>query len=133
MHRSYNHELVSKLADCMECNHGFDWKSWVEDSRNLLFEEDGAVGLATYEYPGFYTVHWYFDEKHRGRKAIKLGKEMIQAVFDHGAFAVRGLTPEDNKAARWAVRQVGLKSYGLIRTLSGMHELFCISKEDWIK
>jgi hypothetical protein len=98
-----------------------------------MLVSDDDIGLATYEYPGMYTVHWFFVS--RGRKAINLAKDMFDYMFKHHeAKALRGLTPEDKKAARWASRQTGMKSYGLVPNEKGkLHELFIITKEDFYK
>lgn len=111
-------------------NADFDWKSWLENDNNVMFEDERSVGLATHEYPGVFTVHWFFEK--RGRDAIKLAREMIGEMFEkYGAELVRGLTPCDNKAARWATRMVGLTSYGLVETTIGPHELFCMTKNEF--
>jgi hypothetical protein len=100
---------------------------------NLMFVEDENVGLATLEYPGVFSVHWHF--KSRGRAAIDLAKTMIKNLFDnYEAHAVRGLIKTRLKAARWACRQVGLKSYGFVTFADGdENELFCISKKDFLE
>jgi len=107
-------------------------QGWVENHRNIMFEKDGSVGLAAFEYPGLYNVHWFF--KIKGREAIKLAREMLKELFtEYGAEAVRGLTRVDIKAARWASRQVGLKSYGIMPFPNGDCELFCMTKDEFFE
>ncbi len=107
---------------------------WVENKSNVMMAEGNSVGLATYEYPGLYSVHWFFSSDHRGRKAINLAKEMVDYLFQEcGAKALRGFTKIELKAARWAARQLGLKSYGVLEFPNGPCELFCITKEEYYK
>jgi hypothetical protein len=58
---------------------------------------------------------------------------MMKELFDnYGAKALRGLTPVNNKAARWATRQVGMKSQGFVPNSKGhMFELFIVTKEEF--
>jgi hypothetical protein len=44
-----------------------DFHSWITMPQNLMFAVDDNVGIATFDYPGLYTVHWYFAV--RGRKS----------------------------------------------------------------
>lgn len=107
-----------------------DFITWFNMPTNLMFEEDGNVGLATLEYPGVYSLHWYF--KVRGRAAIELAQRMVKNLFDnYGAKSVRGLIRKDFKASRWACRQVGLKSFGFIETPKGEVELFCATRDEF--
>lgn len=108
----------------------FDFKGWLDNHNHVMYEEGGSVGLCTFEYTGLYTVHWYF--KVRGREAINLGRKMLDDLFtNHGAEAVRGLTRIDIKAARWAARQLGMKSYGIVTYPEGEYELFCMTKDEF--
>lgn len=135
MHRSFDPN------DLREATQGYEEfvppsiiDSWVGNTKNYLFVEDGSVGLGTYEYPGLYTVHWFFRHAHRGRKAISLARKMLDALFQQSdAQAVRGLTRANLKGARWASRQVGLKSLGVVDCVTGPCEIFFISKDDFYK
>lgn len=111
----------------------FDFESWLNDGNNVMLLSADNVGLATFEYPGVYSVHWYFKSA-RGRKALQLAKDMLTWLFSHtDAKAIRGLTKVNLKAARWASRQVGMISYGVIECKSGPHELFCMTKDEFLK
>jgi hypothetical protein len=130
--RSYDPELMAKALDMAHnpANTDIDHRMWLLDRRNIMFHENGNVGLATFEYPGVYNIHWFFED--RGRAAIKMAHRMMDKFFqDYGAEAIRGLTPMDNKAARWLARQVGLTSYGTIECITGTHELFCMTRDDF--
>jgi hypothetical protein len=107
-------------------------KTWVENPRNILWEEDGSVGLATYEYPGFYTLHWFF--KVRGKEAHDLAVRMVDDLFtNHDAEAVRGITKTtpEFRGARLAARRLGMKSYGNFNFPLGEHELLCMTKKEF--
>jgi hypothetical protein len=108
-------------------------KHWIEMPRNRMFVEGDSVGLATYEYPGLYSVHWYF--KVRGKDAINLGKRMIAHLFNHSdAKAIRGLIKTRLKAARWAARQVHFTSVGVVTYPDGdENELFCMTKDEFFQ
>lgn len=132
MERSYDAELMfeaTKEVNFVE-RHLID--GWLEDTRNFMYAKGKSVGLATYEYPGMYNIHWFFSEADRGRKALTLARQMIDALFkDSDAKAVRGITKVELKAARWACRQIGLVSYGIMDFPAGPCELFCITKEQF--
>jgi hypothetical protein len=112
-------------------------KVWWDDPNHLMLVEDDNVGLATYEYPGVYTLHWYYQSA-RGRKAIDLGKKMVRYLFEHcGAKTVRGLVRTDRKemkAANWACRQVGMKAHGKMTFANGIeNELFVLTKDEFLE
>ena len=97
-----------------------------------MFVEGRSVGLATFEYPGVYTVHWFYTDEHRGRKALDLAAEMIDALFTQSdAQTIRGITKANLKAARWACRQLGYTSHGLLTFSNGEHELFTMTKDQF--
>lgn len=131
--RSFNlDKLLTAVGPYPELNpDDFDWAGWLDYKANYMYVDGDDVGLATHEYPGLYTVHWFFTNS-RGRKALDLAKEMLHRLFeDADAKAVRGLTKATLRAARWASRQVGFKSYGLIETKDGEHELFYMTKDEF--
>lgn len=95
-----------------------------------MLAEGENVGLASFEYPGMYTCHLYF--KAKGREAIKLGRAMLVHLFDnYDVKAVRGLIKVRFKAARWAARQMGWESLGLVSFPNGDDELFYGTKENF--
>jgi hypothetical protein len=111
-----------------------DLETWWNDPRHVMLVDGENVGLCTYEYPGLYNAHWFM--KDRGRKAIEVGKEMIRYMFEHkDAEVIRGMIRMDYKASRWAVRQVGLRSLGVIETPHKPfdHELFYTNKKEFLK
>jgi hypothetical protein len=107
------------------------YEDWVGNVKNFMLVENDNVGLATYEYPGVYTVHWFFTA--RGREALKLAKRMLAVLFESSdAKVIRGLTPVDLKAARWLAKQVGLTSHGVLTFADGKQcELMFVTKEEF--
>jgi hypothetical protein len=115
--RSYDPEVMQKAFEPHTRYHDaqMNYDAWVKDTRNVMFAvENGDIGLATFEYPGVYGVHWFFNHT-KGRAAIRLAQDMLDELFtNYEAKTVRGLTPIDIKAARILAKYVGFKSYGLI-------------------
>ena len=108
----------------------FDYQQWVDNTNNIMLVEDKNVGLATYEYPGVYSAHWFYIV--RGKDARNLAKEMIGKLFnEYGVETIRGLTPVDNRPARFLVRQLGFKSYGIVDFKDRSCELFCMTKQEF--
>lgn len=128
-------ELLKKVTECTRdiCPIS-ELEAWfINPKHHMFLAGEDNVGLATYEYPGMYTVHWYYTV--RGREAIELAKRMIANLFEnYGAQAVRGLIKDNMKASRWACRQVGLKSQGFMTFEDGdVNELFTATKSDFMK
>jgi hypothetical protein len=131
--RSFDPEVMKKAFELSPepMPSGVSYEDWVGDINNFMLVEGDNVGLATYEYPGVYTVHWFFTA--RGREALKLAKRMLAVLFESSdARVVRGLTPVDLKAARWLAKQVGLTSHGVLTFADGKQcELMFVTKEEF--
>ncbi len=107
-----------------------DLEKWWGCPGSIMLVSGDDVGLATCEYPGMYNCHLYF--KSRGREAIRLGQEMLNHLFDnYDAKAVGGLIKVQFKAARWAARQMGWTSLGIVSFPNGDDELFYGTKENF--
>jgi hypothetical protein len=128
--RSFDASILKEAAE--EFNGpSFNYQGWVDNENNVMWLDGDDVGIATFEYPGVYTVHWFFVS--RGRKALTVAKAMIAKMFDdHEAQVLRGLTPVDLKAARWLAKKVGLTSYGVLEFPNGPHEIMMITKQDYL-
>lgn len=108
-------------------------EDWWKEPRHLMLVEDDNVGLATFEYPGLYDVHWFYQSA-RGRQAIALGRRMIGKLFEeHGAECLRGLIRTELKASKWACRQLGFKSHGIVSYPEGDSEVFCMTKDQYLE
>lgn len=132
--RSFDLDLLLRVTDLPHIHSNQDdFKIWFDNTNNLMFADGENVGLATLEYPGVYTVHWYF--KVRGRDAIELAKRMLKNLFEnYGAETIRGIVRVDLKASRWGARQVGCKSVGIFKFADGEdNEVFIVTKDDFLK
>ncbi len=133
--RSFNLPL---LLEATECHRDLfpeeDFKTWFDMPMNIMLAEGKDVGLATYEGPGIYSVHWYYQDA-RGRAAIDLGIRMTNLLFEkYGAEILRALIKEDFKASRWACRQLGFKSLGMLTFADGdVNEILCKTKQDYLE
>ena len=132
MKRSYDPVILDEAIKPYKDTVGeFDPVEWVHNLKNHMYEKEGSVALFTYEYPGVYSGHWFF--KHRGKNALKLAKEILTEFFScSDAQAIRGLTRVDIKPARWAARQIGMTSYGIITINEKDYELFCMTKKEFL-
>ena len=132
--RSFNLPLLLKVTDLPQI-HSLpeDFEAWLAKPLNLMFTEGENVGLATYQYPGCYILHWFFID--RGRKALDLGRAMCKNLFDnYEAEIVIGFIRMDLKASRWAARQIGLKSRGVLKFADGEdNEMFVTTKDEFFE
>lgn len=134
IHRSYDPEVMREAFKMLEEDDAIPYDAWVSNKKNVMLVEGKNVGLATFDYPGLYTVHWFYEV--RGRAAIKLARAMLAEMFEkYDARVIRGLTAKKLKAARWLAKQVGLKSYGdytaIIDGAPVEHEIQCMTKEEF--
>jgi hypothetical protein len=130
--RSYDAGKLNAFARMSDRNRSFNASTWLANPLNYMVVSGENVGLATFEYSGVYSVHWFFTA--RGKEAKKLAIDMIDFLFETtGAKLFRGLTPTEYKAARYMARQVGMKSYGFVETEDGEYEILCMTRSDFYK
>lgn len=132
--RSYDPDILAKaMNSCKQIENHINPKDWLND-KNIMLVSGNDVGLATYEYDGFYTVHWFFGDS-RGRAAINLAREMLDYGFKAGIKVYRGVTRTDIRPARYLARKVGFKSYGMLHYVGDEipHELFIMTKDEFYK
>lgn len=132
--RSYDPELMKEALSRApsDMNQGINYEDWLAHPNNIMLVEGEDIGLVVHNYPGVCTGHWFY--KSRGRDALRCGERMIDHLFDkYGMKAIRGITRVDLKAARWAARQVGFTSYGILEMDDGEYELFCLTKDEFYK
>ena len=129
---------MHRLVDIAECKSvtdkhpdyfTFDVEEWFSRPNNYALKDGYNISFGEYKSPGLYWVHFCFDTA-RGRKAIQLTKDMLAAFYE--ACPVKtsiGLIAEENRKARWLIRQVGFISLGMIDTKDGLCEMFYYTKE----
>lgn len=99
----------------------------LSDERNVCLFDGRGGALFAWRGPGIYEGHSFF--RVRGREAIILGFKILDNMFDHhGARMIWGLTPSDNRPARWFNRQLGFASHGEMTTPEGLCELFVMER-----
>ncbi len=108
---------------------GFHSSEWLKREENVaLTDGEGSFALFEYVKPGIYYGHYFFVKK--GKEAVRLSNEFLSEIFET-AHIIVGLTPVENKAARWMSRHLGFKSHGEIEIKEGLHEMFMLTKEDY--
>lgn len=109
-----------------------DLEEYFKNKNHISIQKENDIALFTYNWPGLYTGHYFFESRGKAAKARAL--EILEEVFTkHPVLTIRGLTPVENKAARWMSRQLGFTSYGTVETPTGECEFFLLSKEEWIR
>jgi hypothetical protein len=124
MRRLVNPEEAKKVTKGYPLDFTFDIKSWLANPDNYALIEGRNIAFGEKKGDGIYHVHFCFDEA-RGRTAIELTRRMLSAFYH--ACPVRvcvGLIREDNRRARWLIRQVGFTSLGMTDTDDGRREMF---------
>lgn len=133
MRRSYDSEVFKRCVSFYPKEfkydiETFDFEDWLSGN-NIMYVEGDSVGLLSFEYPGFYTGHWFFQV--RGREALNLATEMLNDLFkNYDAKVVRGITPIYNQKAIRAAKLLGFKSHGIVSYPDGDCELLTLTKED---
>jgi hypothetical protein len=101
---------------------------WLGIPENVMYQKDDDVGLATYDYPGLFAVHWFFRSK--GKDALRTAVEMLDDLFtNYGALAVRGVIHMDNKPSRFLAKRLGFERISIEEFLDGPNELILLTKE----
>ena len=125
-----DHDYLSQVLG--EYEMAPDNKTWVNVEGNLMFRLGDDVGLATYDYPGMYTVHWFF--KSRGKAAIKTAIVMLNEVFtNYKAEIVRGIIALDNKPSVFLSRYVGFERISVEDFSDGPNEVILLTKSAFNK
>lgn len=108
---------------------GFKIEDWVKDGNIVLRFQDNLT-LFEKESEGVFIGHYFFNSA-KGKEAIRLSNNCLDYMFNiKKAKLIKGLTPIDNKPARWMSRKIGFKSCGFADTKNGVCEIFYKTKED---
>lgn len=118
---------LEEITRLLEDVHGekLDPKALLSDERNRFYFDERGGAVFAWRGPGIYEGHSFFRVK--GKDAILAGWEVLHEMAD--ARMIWGLTPEENRAARWFNRKAGFKSQGMMDTPDlGRCELFVLEK-----
>jgi hypothetical protein len=131
IHRLHSAKDIRSVTDHYPEHFTYDFETWIEEPLNFAYKSGDNLGFGEFKSPGVYHVHFCFHTA-RGRAAISLSKDLLRRLFKDTQFnSIVGLIHEDNKKARWTIRQVGLRSLGLIETKNGPCEMFYLTKKDF--
>ena len=127
--RSFDASELQKAVEPFLPLEGFHPVEWLAREENIaLTDGEGSFALFEFVKPGIYYGHYFFKKK--GEEAVRLSQEFLSEIFETAKIVV-GLTPVDNKAARWMSRHIGFKSQGIVDTDMGPHEMFMMTKEEY--
>lgn len=127
--RSFDHRLMKEASEAFN-GPDFDYEGWTANHRNIMYVVGDNVGLATYDYPGVYTAHWFF--KARGKEALAIAFAMYHDLFNnHDAKAVRGITPVELRGARYLAKRIGFVSLGIADYPDGPCEIMCLTRDEF--
>lgn len=108
-------------------------EAWLDVPENRMYVKGDDVGLATFDYPGMYSVHWFF--KSRGKAAILTAVEMLDRLFsdDPDVKVVRGVTPKSLRGARLLAKYLGFETISMEEFADEPNELMLLTKENFIR
>ena len=107
---------------------GPDNHTWVNIERNLMYRLGDDVGLATYDYPGVYTVHWFF--KSKGKEALRVARIMLDYLFmKHEPEVLRALVLMENKPSRYMAKYMGFEHLSVEEFSDGPTEVMILTKK----
>lgn len=134
--RCFNPDTISEAAKLFGYQvAGFYPDQWVKDLNNIaLVDENGNMALFEVENGTLASGHYLF--KHKGQAGINSGLAIIAELFTNPCYnikAIRGFTPEENRAAKLVSRKLGFKEVAVVDTVEGPCSLFVLTKEEWKK
>lgn len=134
MIRSFSPDLLAAAVERYpgwDREAGFDPSYWLSIDENLMLVDGEDVGLLTFEYPGLYNGHWFFNS--RGKEARDVANRMLDYAFkEHQAQVIRGITPVSLLGARRLAKILGFKSYGMLEYPDKEpEELMILTKKDY--
>ena len=103
----------------------------------ISLEDRGGFWLLREEPNNVYSGHYAFLPKYRGKHALKLGKKVLDYMFNEiGAKRIIGRQPVENRLASIYNIALGIKK-GPIERISAdgftyMAQIFTVDKGDWL-
>ncbi len=126
--RTFNPLYIKDILEYLPIE-GFEPLSFILDHDNIILKNGNDYAVFEFTTFGTYTGHYFF--KSRGRKAIEVGKQFLEELFnEHNAALVIGFTPVEHKAAKWMNRQLGFKAGPIVDTAEGPCQMFTLLKRN---
>ena len=134
LHRSLDvRHLAKHMLPHKEDTLGFEEDEWLSNLDNIALT-DGLSNYFLFEQrkPGLYIGHYFLRAK--GKRAVTLSSLALSYMFSVAPTrTIIGLTPFENKAARWFSRHMGFKATGQEETTAGTCEVFVLTKAEWLQ
>lgn len=131
--RIYNTKLIGETIHTLLGHDDVDYEEWVSDPQNIaLINDQGDISIFEIGVKGIYSGHYCF--KSKGREAIKSARGFLDTLFNtcYNIDVLMGLTPVDNRPARWISRQIGFKSMGIVEGPEDKsYEMFVLTKREF--
>lgn len=99
-------------------------------SADGTFWEKIGEDIALFERKREGVVEGHYAFKSKGRRGIDRAREILKRVFDRDVSVIVGVTPDENKAAKWFSRQLGFKQISTVETPEGPAVVFMLQKGD---
>lgn len=135
IHRTFNLEALLETMEPYLPITGFYPEEWLANPINYaLTDGEGSFALfeAELRQNGLYSGHYFFTKK--GRAALEFGREALHSIFtDYPVEVIRGMTPLTNLGARWMNKKLKFRSYGVVGTINGPHELVILTKDEYLQ
>lgn len=131
--RTFDANLVSKAVNFLRKTElDFDPIDWISDHQNIaLINDTDDMSLFEYNSTHVVTGHYFF--KSRGKIALKVARTFLDEIFNpcYNIETIRGLVPLTHLGSKWITRQLGFKSYGIVKTPhNGSHEIFILTRKE---
>lgn len=101
----------------------------------LIFGDEHGVVIFSYVGDGIYEGHYLLTDTLSRKRAMARFRGAIRALFtDHNASVINGVTPRDNKAARFVNRALGFHPVGTATDTMGRPCIkYRLERETWVR
>lgn len=133
--RTFNSDIVAKATAQVEYGPDEEHvKDWLAYEGNVAFTNDTEdVGMfeRVLQHEDAVYGHYFFFS--RGRKALDVAKEMVEAIFDpqYNVNRIVGITPVSHRGAIWMNKQLGFKSCGTVELQGEEYECVMLTAKEW--
>lgn len=91
-----------------------DMAAFFDKPGNVIFGDERGVVMFSFLGDSTFQMDYALTTSCRGPAALRLIREAMASIFTyHGAHAITGLTPRENRAARAVNRALGGRPYGV--------------------